>query len=170
MKRSIKSSGLSFGVKLIMNMISTITQIITSAKWKKNQFKAIIFVLTICNAGAAFSQQAFSKVALKNLHNRESICFSVPKEVNVRHYRVEASNDNVNFDIIATIPAKTNSVLAVNYNYDLSAHAYAYYRIAMVGMNGDMPYSAVVARPLADPNPGNIKTSPAGTISLTVNK
>lgn len=105
---------------------------------------AIFFVLAICISVASKAQDAFTTVSLKNIHNRETLVFGTAHEVNVRHYRIEACNDGLNFETIATIPAKTNSVRAQQYSYDLAAYNYVYYRVAKVEMDGNMPYSAIV--------------------------
>ncbi len=80
--------------------------------------------------------------------NGNMISFTTPKEVNVRHYRIEASNDNVHFEVIATIPSKGNNMLPSKYNYDVAAYPYIYYRIGQVDMNGQMPYSSVATNEL----------------------
>lgn len=106
----------------------------------------IILLAAIIISITTNAQEAFTGISLKEDHNRETLAFSVPKEVNVRHYRIEASNDNVDFEVIATIRSKGNSVLAVNYKQDITAYDYTYYRVAVVNMSGEMPYSAVVTK------------------------
>ena len=89
-------------------------------------------------------QAAFTNVSLNMIHDREVVSFTIPHEVNIRQYRVEASNDSLNFDIIGTFPSKGNSVLARNYSYELLDHSYKYYRLGIVGMNASLQYSAVL--------------------------
>lgn len=102
--------------------------------------------------------QAISKVSIEMVQNREVISFTVSREVNVRHYRVEASNDNTNFNVIGTVKAAGNSVLARNYHFGLAGFTYKYYRVGVVGMNG-MQYSEVISTPekIEQPNPENEK-------------
>jgi hypothetical protein len=102
------------------------------------------FLLLVISIADASAQQAFSNVALDNMHNRRVLNFAIPRESNVRHYRIEASNDSLSFSVIATLPSKGNSALSQSYQYDITTYSYKYYRVGMVGMNGSMPYSKVV--------------------------
>lgn len=127
----------------------------------------IFFLLAICSAFKGYTQKpAFSRVSLQTLHNRQMLLFSIPQEANVRHYRIEASNDSLNFEVIATVRSKGNSMLATDYSYDLSQYAYAYYRIGKVEMGDKMPYSSIMVVPRkeqqADPHPG-MDTLPGNT-------
>ena len=115
----------------------------------RNVLSALFIILV--SIGTAHGQQAFSNISIDNTHDRKMISFTLPKEVNIRLYRVEASNDSISFEVIATIPSKGNSVFPRSYGYDLSAWSYKYYRVGIVEMNGAMPYSMVVS-PKAAPN------------------
>jgi len=105
----------------------------------------ILFLLATCCTFIGRSQDiAFSNVSLQNRNSREIINFTNPHEVNTRQYRIEASNDNVHYEVIATVPSKGNNVFASNYSYDVTPFDYTYFRVGRVDMNGQMPYSAVV--------------------------
>ncbi len=121
--------------------------------------KSVIFLLAICSSFVSFGQQqAFKSVSLQQVNDREMIVFSTPNEVNVRHYRIEASNDMSDFQVIATIPSKANSMLPVQHSYDIAAQDYTYYRVAKVSMDNTMPYSEVLTRkqPATDKTNENI--------------
>ncbi len=106
---------------------------------------SVLFLLAICSTFISRAQDvAFSNVSLQNSNDREVISFTTSREINTRHYRIEASNDNVHYDVIATVRAKCNQMLPANYSYDLTPSAYIYYRVGRVEMNGQLPYSAVV--------------------------
>ena len=89
--------------------------------------------------------QPFSSVALDNVRNSKVINFTLPRERNVRYYRVEASNDNYDYQIIGTVRSTGNSVLTKSYRYKLYEPGYKYYRVAMVGMDASLQYSAVIS-------------------------
>ncbi len=124
-----------------------------------NMLRALFIILV--SIGTAHGQQAFSNISVDNAHDRKMISFTPAKEVNIRQYRVEASNDSTSFEVIATIPSKGNSVFPRSYGYDVTAWSYKYYRVGIVEMNGAMPYSMIMS-PKAAPNvqPG-INISPA---------
>lgn len=103
----------------------------------------IILLAALCIINSARAQ-SFSGVSLQTARNSQVVAFTINHEVNVRHYRVEASNDGVNYKVIGTIPSKGNSVMPINYKFDVSAYAYTHYKVGMVEMNGQMPYSTVV--------------------------
>ena len=118
----------------------------------------LIFALLLNSAFLVSAQEAFTNVSLNVIHDRGVINFTMPREVNVRHYRVEASNDNVSFEVIGTFASKGNSMLARNYKYELLDRSYKYYRIGMVGMNASLQYSAVLTAGTETPHtvPGKI--------------
>lgn len=115
--------------------------------------KQILVVLAVISTFFAQGQEAgFCNVALSNVNDRESLSFTVTRETNVRHYRIEASNNNTDFEVIATVPSKGNSMTARTYSYGLAGYNYQYYRVAIVEMGSGMPYSAVVSKDHSQPN------------------
>lgn len=108
--------------------------------------KALTFFLLItCRTLSAYcQQQLFTSVSIENIRGRKTVLFTLPREINVRHYRVEAGNDSVRFDVIATIRPYGNGQLARSYQYDLTAFSYKYYRVGIVAMGPSLPYSPVV--------------------------
>ncbi len=105
----------------------------------------ILIVIAILVTLAAQAQtEAFNNVALQPAHGRQVLSFTVPHEQNVRHYRIEASNDGSNYEVVATVPSKGNAVSSTDYSYDVTPFTNAYYRVGKVEMNGRMPYSATV--------------------------
>jgi hypothetical protein len=129
---------------------------------KTTKMKTISFLLVIAIICVfpAQGQQPFSSVTLGSVQNHEVVSFSIPRETNVKYYRVEASNDSVNYEIIGTVRSTGNSVLAKTYHYELYQTAYKYYRIGMVGMNAGLQYSSIITTqkqgiqvtPPTDPN------------------
>lgn len=111
--------------------------------------KSIFFVLAaVCSVCVAAAQDAaFTQVALCTAHKRTVLAFTVKREVNVRHYRIEAADDSVHFGVIATVVPGGNGLFPASYRYDVTVLRYRYYRVAMVGMDGTMPYSGRVTRP-----------------------
>ncbi len=106
----------------------------------------MIFVFATCALSQAHGQQTFSHLSIDKVQRREVINFSVPRETNVRHYRVEASNDNNNYEVIGTVKAAGNSVLARDYHFDLTGFKYKYYRLGIVGVTS-LQYSPVLSLP-----------------------
>lgn len=106
----------------------------------KTQIMSLAAMFIIGNSNA----QSFKNVSLQTARNSQAVAFTIDREANVRHYRVEASNDGANYKVIGTMPSRGNSVVPANYKFDISAYSYAYYRVGMVEMNGQMPYSDVV--------------------------
>src|ERR1700743_3478481 len=111
---------------------------------KKFSILCLLIVITLVQARA---QGAFSNVSLASRHNINMLCFTLSSEANVLHYRIEASNDNDEFEVIGTLKASGNSVLSKTYSYALSGKEYKYYRIAKVNMNGSLQYSYVISIP-----------------------
>lgn len=114
--------------------------------------QAILFIIAISTAVTVFGQDVFTHVSIDNQHSQASLNFTTQNEVNVRYYRIEASNDNQSFDIIGRVPANTNSMKAVNHSYNLAGHDYTYYRVAKISMDGSMPRSIAVSIQPATPN------------------
>lgn len=127
---------------------------------------AIFFFLFICSTITTFAQQtAFTNVSLSK---QNTLNFTVPKEVNVRHYRVEAGNDKDQLNVITTIPARGNSMLPTNYQYSVAAYNYTYYRVVAVEMGNGMPTSVIVSRPAKTPQHKmkEIELSPSAEITV----
>jgi|GEM_PF-2584472 len=109
---------------------------------KKQIILLSIAIGSVISANA--QSPAFTDAALQQVRSRQILSFAVPREVNVRYYRVEAGADSLHMGIIATIPAKGNSVMPVSYHYDATADKYAYFRVSRIGMNSDVQSSAVI--------------------------
>jgi len=105
----------------------------------------IFFLLATISVSMARGQQVFSSASFGNIHGREMISFTVPREVNVFQYRVEATNDSVGFEIIGTILPTVNSVLAKSYHYEVYQPLYTWYRIGQVGMDSKLYYTPWMA-------------------------
>lgn len=108
----------------------------------KNITLLLVFVAGI--TVNAFGQQSFSSASIDIVQGREILSFSLPNETNVRHYRIEASNDERTFEVIGTLPSRGVSMLKTTYKYDLAGHSYKYYRVGIVRMDAGQPYSDVV--------------------------
>jgi hypothetical protein len=111
---------------------------------KQIVMKNIVMIFAMLLAAQAHAQQSFSNAALVNVHSHNAITFSLPCETNVVHYRIEASNDGNEYEILGTLRSAGNSMLATTYHYDLYPSDYKYYRIGMVKMNGSLLYSQVI--------------------------
>jgi hypothetical protein len=101
-------------------------------------------VVTALMMMQASGQQYFSSIALVHAHNSHELIFGVPCESNVFSYRVEAGNDEHEFDIIGTIKPVGNTMLPKQYNYKIYDMQYKYYRIERIGMNGSQQCSTIV--------------------------
>jgi len=110
----------------------------------------ILLVLIIVSVAQATAQQSFCSISLEKVRNRNLINFSVPKEVNVRQYRVEAGNDSTDFAVIGAVHAEGNSVFSKDYYYEVFGPTYKYYRVAIDGMGAGLKYSKIVSAPQKD--------------------
>ena len=131
--------------------------------------KHIIIVLTaMVVTNGAYGQQAFSSAALTNDHQVASITFTVPSEANVFNYRIEASNDGSQFDVIGTVKPSGASMLSKKYCFQLYEPIWKYYRLDRVGMNGEQRYSELISAtvPTLPPSPGNVRELPADSRAL----
>ncbi|MCB9044663.1 MAG: hypothetical protein H6550_00855 [Chitinophagales bacterium] len=149
MKRVFKSSDFAHtDMNTNQSCIFPKLQRVQSGHREINSFQikqAIIFIIAICCTTATYSQHcAFTDVVIQKKNNREILSFTAQKNVNVQHYRVEATNDNEHFHVITTIAPKANTIRPIKYDMDLAGQNYSYYRVAKVEMNGNMPYSDVV--------------------------
>ena len=107
--------------------------------------KVIFFLYLLFGALTADSQSAtFSFISLGRSHQGELMRFCLPMESNTRYFRIEAGDDSLNLQLIATIPSKGNSVLPVQYNFDLAGFNYNYYRVGITKMDGSITWSPVV--------------------------
>ena len=112
---------------------------------KTRNFLLSLLIVTGVAISAATAQQAsFTHISMTTVNARTMIAFTTPREANVKHYRIEASNDSIHFTAIANLPSAGNSVFPRNYNYDITAWSYKYYRVGIVEMSGGMPYSSIV--------------------------
>lgn len=96
----------------------------------------------------AYSQQSerqvFKTCDIATKNENWQLHFSVCNELNIRYYLIEAGGDTTEMDIIARIPAKSNSVLPQQYPYGLNADTHPYYRVRSVAMNNDIAYSDIL--------------------------
>jgi len=97
------------------------------------------------------AQQSFCSISLEKVRNHSMVNFSVPKEVNVSYYRIEAGRDSTAFEVIGTVRPAGNSVFAHNYHYEVYGPLYKYYRIAVVGMGFQIQYSNVITTRMQEP-------------------
>ncbi len=97
------------------------------------------------------AQQAFQQVALTEKNN--GISFTVTREANVSQYRIEASDDNDNYEVLGTVAAKGNSVFERTYSYKLYGAGHKFYRVGRVEMNGSLRYSQVIMAPASNTTP-----------------
>ena len=105
---------------------------------------SIFLALVIAGISQVYAQQSFCNVSMDKVHDRKLINFIVPKEVNVRQYRVEAGNDSTDFTVIGTVPATGNCVFVKSYHYEVFEPAYKYYRIGLEPMGAGISYSGVI--------------------------
>lgn len=127
----------------------------------------IVLAFAMLIASQVSGQRIFNNVALANNGKQGILTFSLPSEANIIHYRIEASNDNINFEVLGTIASKGNSVMEKTYSYKLYNMGYKFYRVGRVGMNGSLQYSHVISLPEQNinTNPG-IKQVPAVTNAI----
>ena len=104
----------------------------------------IFIVLMLSGAGNAHAQQVFSNAIIGQYQNHDAILFTVPSEVNVYQYRVEAGNDSTDLEVIGAVHPAGNSVFARSYHFDIYEPGYLYYRIGMVGMGSGIRYSKMI--------------------------
>jgi hypothetical protein len=126
------------------------------------------YTLTAVAILVALSTQAQSKVFTKassqKVHGREILRFTIGGDQNVRHYRIEASNDSASFETITIIASKVASIFPEDYDVDITAYDYKYFRVGKVEMGGKMRYSPIVSteKPRRQPIPGD--SQPAVTV------
>jgi len=113
--------------------------------------KAIFFLYLLCEVFTANCQATtFSFISLGKSHQGELMRFCLPMESNTRYFRIEAGEDSLDLQLIATIPSKGNSVLPVLYNFDLAGFNYNYYRVGITKMDGSITWSPVVVKKKAE--------------------
>lgn len=128
----------------------------------------IVSVFVMLIATQVTAQRVFTKVNLRSIGSQGILTFSLPSEVNVIHYRVEASNDNNDFEVLGTVISKGNSIFEKSYNYGVYNMGYKYYRVGKVSMNGSLQYSQVISVPDMKKNAPEFEpTIPAATIAMT---
>jgi hypothetical protein len=59
----------------------------------------------------------------------QSISFSVNSESNIKCYIIEGSNDNVNYELVVTIPCPGNTVIPRRYEFESALMHYSLFRI-----------------------------------------
>lgn len=125
----------------------------------------IIFLLVVSTSITSIAQQvAFSNISLESKRNEETITFTIPREVNVKYYRIEACNDNISFEVINTLRPEGNTMFAKTYTYNVAPYNFKYYRIGKVEMNGPLPYSDVVTKETTSPTQEMQYTEPTPAI------
>jgi hypothetical protein len=121
---------------------------------------SIIILAIAASYTQAKGQQAFKNAAILQIEHYFVVSFSVPSEVNIYQYRIEAGNDSTQMEVTGVIKPKGNSVMERNYLYETFDTAYKYYRVAAVGMGCQVRYSAIMIRPQIDNRPGQKPCAP----------
>ncbi len=85
-----------------------------------------------------------AQVASASVKQDYTLCFHVAREVNVSYYNIEGSEDSINFDVIATVYSKGNSVLPANYSVPLTIQSHRFIRVRQVKMDREIYYSSVI--------------------------
>ncbi len=115
---------------------------------------SIIILAIAASYIQAKGQQAFKNATIQQTENHYVVSFSVPNEVNIYQYRIEAGNDSTRMEVTGVIKPKGNSVMERSYQYETFDTAYKYYRVAAVGMGSQLMYSAILSRQNSDTKPG----------------
>ncbi len=142
-------------------------------------FKNTCFIaLCICLFKTAAHTQTrnentmFQSAFLKNTRSGTQFCFTVKKETNISYYLLEAGNDSLQTETVAGITPKGNSMLPLQYSYDVSALPYSFYRIKAVTMNRETFYSITVYRncreKLQEPEKEHIIEMPEAFVFLSL--
>ncbi len=107
--------------------------------------KTLFIIAAAISAHCSIAQTAtFTDVKFQHAHNREVLGFTIAREQNVRHYRIESGTDSAHMSVVAVIPSRGNSVLSTVYHFDATLYKGNCYRIGKVDMNGQLTYSPVV--------------------------
>lgn len=114
----------------------------------------IILAIALFATTIATAQHNSISAMFATNHNQERITFVLPSETNVAQYRIEASNDSNNYTVVATIPAKGNTVFSRTYNFNMYTSDKKYYRVAAVNMQGTTQYSNILTRTTNEKNNG----------------
>lgn len=125
----------------------------------------IILAITLFVTTIATAQRNCISAMYATNNNQERITFVLQSETNVAQYRIEASNDSINYTVVASIPSKGNTVFSRTYNYTMYTSDKKYYRVAAVTMQGTTQYSNVLTKtPNEQPNALPVPSSATSTI------
>lgn len=127
----------------------------------------IILAIMMLIASMSSAQQGFTSVAVQTMKKQTAISFTLPSEANTMNFRIEASNDGIDYKIVGVLPSKGNSVLPRSYSYPLFNKGYKYYRVGRVGMNGILAYSDIVMLNTINDKPETSLPGQAGSILAT---
>jgi hypothetical protein len=109
----------------------------------KKQILLIVIAITAL-APACRAQNYFINVELKRSEAFASISFRVPKEMNIKYYVLETSNDSINFEVVSRLKASGNSVTGNQYCIPAPPCEAKYYRIRQLDMNNTSQLSGVI--------------------------
>ena len=77
----------------------------------------------------------------------QHISFKVTSEANIRQYVIEASADSLNFEVIATLPSKGNTLVPRVYRFTSTTN-YRYYRVKQTDYSGMATAVLQISEPL----------------------
>ena len=104
----------------------------------------IAFIFSVIFSCTDSNAQTFTKAITYKAQQRDMIAFTVSREANVRYYNIEAANDTINFELIAKVKSRGNTVIPREYNYEITGSNYKYYRISGVYMNWQSEHSPII--------------------------
>lgn len=134
--------------------------------------KFILFtLLTLSIQGGLSGQELFPAASVTEKPGYNLIQFSVKREVNIFQYRVEVSEDSLEFEVAGTIKPKGNSLVALDYSYALYESGHLYYRISAVHMGGSgieysKPFNSRAKLQQTEPAPLPRRLFPSRVIAL----
>ena len=127
------------------------------------KYLLILVMITIATQATA---QTVTSVSLSAKNNEVRLQFEVSKEVNIKYYLLEGSNDKEEYDVVTRIPSKGNSMLRRKYSVAISETDHNYYRLRQVDMNNACFYTAINNTP-AFPAPGKEPIVPEEMMAKT---
>jgi hypothetical protein len=99
---------------------------------------SLITLMLIWNLLAAQSNKptAFLVASIDKEAGEHILRFTVAKEANIKYYVIEGTNDSIQYEFVAVVKSRGNSVLPIEYRTAISVNQCTIYSIKQIDMNG----------------------------------
>lgn len=128
--------------------------------------KKYLLSFAILLSGLHLSAETFTTCSLTSEGATHKLSFTVKSESNIRYYVVEAGRDSLNYDVVATVPARGNTTLSGRYTACSYDTGYRYYRVRQVDITAGNLYSPWVSL-TAGPKPVHMIPAPVSGQSIS---